>query len=52
LVVEGADSAEMRHQEGHDNGCVFFTSHLSEEQIQLLQKEIARQMQANSGRAK
>jgi len=52
LVVEGADSAELRHQDGHDNGCVFFTSHLSEEQIQSLQREIAKQMQANNGRAK
>jgi hypothetical protein len=45
LVVPDAAGAELRHQEGHDNGCVFFTSHLSEEQIQLLQKEIAKQMQ-------
>ena len=52
LVVPDAAGAELRHQDGHDNGCVFFTSHLSEEQIQLLQKEIARQMQANSDKAK
>lgn len=45
LVVPDAAGAELRHQEGHDNGCVFFTSHLLEEQIQLLQKEIAKQMQ-------
>ena len=52
LVVPDAAGAELRHQEGHDNGCVFLTSHLSEEQIQLLQQEIAKQMQANNGNAK
>jgi hypothetical protein len=52
LVVPDAAGAELRHQDGHDNGCVFFTSHLSEEQIQLLQQEIAKQMQANNGKAK
>ena len=52
LVVQDAAGAELRHQDGHDNGCVFFTSHLSEEQIQSLQQEIAKQMQANNGTAK
>ena len=52
LVVPDAAGAELRHQDGHDNGCVFFTSHLSEEQIQSLQQEIAKQMQANSDKAK
>ena len=52
LVVPDAAGAELRHQDGHDNGCVFFTSHLSEEQIQSLQQEIAKQMQANNGNAK
>ena len=39
LVIEGADSAEIRREDGKNNGYIFFTSHLSEEQIQRLQQE-------------
>jgi len=52
LVVPDAAGAELRHQEGHDNGCVFFTSRLSEEQIQLLQEETQKAAQTASGNAK
>jgi hypothetical protein len=37
LVIEGAEGAEMRQIDGHNNGCVFFNSSVSEEQIQRLQ---------------
>ena len=39
LVIEGADSAEIHREDGKNNGYIFFTSNLSEEQIQRLQKE-------------
>jgi hypothetical protein len=37
LVIEGAEGAEMRPEDGHNNGCVFFNSNVSEDQIQRLQ---------------
>jgi hypothetical protein len=52
LVVPDAAGAELRHQDGHDNGCVFVTSHLSEEQIQLLQQETEKLMQTIKDNAK
>ena len=42
LVIEGADSVETRDEDGHKSGYIFFTSHLSEEQIQLLQQQTAK----------
>ncbi|PYJ58823.1 MAG: hypothetical protein DME24_14885 [Verrucomicrobia bacterium] len=40
LVIENADAAEMRHADGRDNGMIFFSSNLSEEMIQEIQKQI------------
>jgi hypothetical protein len=37
LVVDGAEGAEMRPIDGHNNGCVFFNSSVSEDQIRRLQ---------------
>jgi hypothetical protein len=48
LVIEGADTTEIRHENEKDNGYIFFTSHLSEEQIQLLQQETDRFQKASS----
>jgi len=42
LIVPDADAAEVRHQNGNDNCCIFVTSHVSEEQIQLLQHGTAK----------
>jgi hypothetical protein len=50
LVVPDAAGAELRHQDGHDNGCVFYTSHLSEEQIQQMQQETDKFQKANRGK--
>jgi len=52
LIVEGADSAEMRQADGKNNGYIFFSSNLSEEQIQLLRQETAKLTQTASGKAK
>jgi hypothetical protein len=52
LAVEGADSTDTRDEDGRKNGIVFFTSHLSEEQIQLLQQEEAKLAQTASGNPK
>ena len=52
LIVEGADSAEMRQADGKNNGYIFFSSNLSEEQIQLLRQETANLTQTASGKAK
>jgi phosphopantetheine adenylyltransferase len=52
LVVEGADSVETRDEDGHKNGYIFFTSHLSEEQIQLLQQDTANLAQPTGSGAK
>lgn len=41
LVVEGADSVDMRNDDNRQNGLVFFTSNLSDQQLQLLEKETA-----------
>jgi len=41
LAVEGADSVDMRNDDGRQNGLVFFTSNLSEQQLQLLEQETA-----------
>ena len=49
LIVPDADAAEVRHQD--DNGCIFVTSHVSEEQIQLLQQGAA-QAEPAQGQAK
>ena len=42
LTVEGADSVDMREGDGHQNGLVFFTSNLSDQQLQLLEQETAK----------
>jgi hypothetical protein len=52
LVVEGADTAEIRHENEKDNGYIFFTSNLSEQQIQLLQQEEAKLVQTAGGNTK
>jgi hypothetical protein len=52
LVVEGADTAEIRHENEKNNGYIFFSSHLPEDQIQLLQQEIDKLTQTTSGNAK
>ena len=52
LVVEGADSAEMRQADEKNSGYIFFSSNLSEEQIQLLRQETAKLTQTASGKAK
>jgi hypothetical protein len=51
LIVPDADLAEVRHQDGHDNGCIFVTSHVPEEQIQRLQQGTAK-AEAAKGQAK
>ena len=40
LIVQGADSVETRNEDGSKNGYTFFTSPLSEEQIQALQAQM------------
>ena len=52
LVVEDADSAEMRRVEGRHNGFVFFTSNLSEKQIQEIQRQIEKLSGASKERGK
>jgi hypothetical protein len=52
VVVEGADSAEMRNENGGRNGVVFFTSHQPEAQIQLLQQAIDKLAQITNSSAK
>jgi hypothetical protein len=52
LGVEGADSAEMRNENESKNGVVFFTSHLPEAQIQLLQQAIDKLTQITNSSAK
>jgi hypothetical protein len=52
LVVEGADTTEIRNEDGSKNGVIFFTIHLSEDQIQLLQQETAKLAQNASGSTK
>jgi hypothetical protein len=52
LEVHNADSVETRVENGQTNGYVYFSSNLSEIQIQLLQQETEKQMQASNGNAK
>jgi len=52
LVLEGADSAEIRQENGKKNGYIFVSSHLPEEQIQRLQQELDKMIQAAKGMAK
>ena len=40
VIVEGADSVETRNEDGGKNGYTFFSSQLSEEQIQALQAQL------------
>ncbi len=52
LVIENADAAEMRHADGHENGVIFFSSNLSEEMIQEIQRQIEKLTQNAKGAAK
>jgi hypothetical protein len=52
LVIENADAAEMRHADGHENGVVFFSSNLSEEMIQEIQRQIEKLTQTAKSAAK
>jgi hypothetical protein len=52
VVVEGADSAEMRHENEKNNGYIFVSSHLPEEQIQSLQQETEKLIQTINRTAK
>ena len=52
VVIQDADSAEMRDEDGHHNGLAFVTSHLSEDQIQLLQQETEKAASTASRKAK
>jgi hypothetical protein len=50
LVVGGADSVEMRPANGITNGYIFFSSCLSEKQIQQLERETGRMNQSNGSK--
>jgi uncharacterized small protein (DUF1192 family) len=52
LEVHNADSVETRVENGQTNGYVYFSSNLSEKQIQLLQKEIEKLTPATKNNAK
>ena len=52
LVIENADAAEMRHADGHENGVIFFSSNLSEEMIQEIQRQIEKLTQNARSAAK
>jgi hypothetical protein len=52
LVVEGADSAEMRQEDRKNNGYIFVSSHLPEDQIQTLQQAIDKLAQITNSSAK
>jgi len=52
VVVEGADSSEMRQENGKNNGYIFVSSHLPEEQIQSLQQETDKLIQTINRTAK
>jgi len=48
LVVDGAEGAEMRPIDGHNNGCVFFNSSVSEDEIQRLQPATEKLLQTTN----
>lgn len=52
LVIENADAAEMRQADGHNNGLVFFSCNLQEEQIQKIQAELDKSAQKRKREAK
>jgi hypothetical protein len=52
LMVENADSAEMRQVDGHDSGMIFFTSRLPEEQIKQVREELQKLTNAATSRMK
>ena len=52
LVVEGADSAEMRPDGDRKSGFIFFTSGRKEKQIQQMQRETENLMQKSNTEAK
>jgi len=52
LMIENADSAEMRQVDGHNNGMIFFTSSSPELLIQEVQQELQKLTNAATGKAK
>jgi hypothetical protein len=52
LMIENADSAEMRQIEGRGNGMIFFTSSSPELFIQEVQQELQKMTNAATGKAK
>jgi len=50
LVVEGADSAEMRPDGDRKSGFIFFTSGRKEKQIQQIAQEVEKLLRANRGK--
>lgn len=52
LVVEGADSVEIRHVDGKENGFIFFTSSLTEKQIEEVQRQVQKLTQDSTRGAK
>ena len=52
LEVHNADAVETRVENGQTNGYVYFSSNLSEKQIQLLQQKTEKQTQATNGKIK
>ncbi len=50
VVIQDADSTEIRDDDGHHNGYVFVTSHSTEEQIQQVQQAIKKLSQTNGGK--
>ncbi len=52
LVIEGADSAEMRPDGDRKSGFIFFTSGRKEKQIQQMQREAERLTNKSTGSAK
>jgi hypothetical protein len=52
LMVENADSAEMRKDDGSNTGMIFFTSLLPEGEIQQVKEELQNLTNAPTGKAK
>lgn len=52
LIIENADSAEMRQIDGHGNGMIFFASSSPELLIQEVQQELQKLTNSATGKAK
>jgi hypothetical protein len=50
VMMQDADSAEMRDEDGHHNGLVFVTSHSPEDAIQQLQQSLKKLTPASDGK--